>query len=85
MTWSSISSSQLVTSCPAVSFEDIHRVASDALHASDRTTLVLDDDGNATVLVDGIDCAPGTDVIEADLEQAPYLTASTTLTACRRP
>ena len=47
----------------------------------DEITAVLDDDGNATVDVAGLDCAPGTDVIEADLEQAPYLTALTTLTA----
>src|ERR1700722_15548942 len=76
----SISSSQLVSSCLAVSYEDVQ--AGLPPHFSpDRTTLVLDDDGNATVLVDAIDCAPGTDVIEADLEQAPYLTALTTLTA----
>jgi hypothetical protein len=76
----SISSSQLVASCLAVSYEDIQNGLPPHF-SPDRTTLVLDDDGNATVLVDAIDCAPGTDVIEADLEQAPYLTALTTLTA----
>jgi hypothetical protein len=76
----SISSSQLVASCLAVSYEDIQNGLPPHF-SPDRTTLVLDDDGNATVLVDAINCAPGTDIIEADLEQAPYLTALTTLTA----
>jgi len=44
-------------------------------------SVVLDDDGNATVIVDASDCAPGSDVIAADLEAAPYLTALTTLVA----
>jgi hypothetical protein len=42
-------------------------------------SVVLDDDGNATVEAEGTDCAPGSDVIEADLEVAPFLTALTTL------
>jgi hypothetical protein len=41
--------------------------------------VALDDDGNATVGVVGMDCAPGTSVVEADLEVAPFLTALTTL------
>ena len=35
---------------------------------------VLDDDGNATVLVVGYGCAPGSSVVEADLMTAPYYT-----------
>jgi hypothetical protein len=42
-------------------------------------TLTLDNDGNASVVVEGTDCAPGQDLIEADLIMAPYLTATTTL------
>jgi hypothetical protein len=42
---------------------------------------VLDDDGNATVLVMGYECAPGTRVVAADLMSAPYYTALSTLTA----
>jgi hypothetical protein len=42
--------------------------------------VVLDDDGNVTVVVDGSDCSAGTDLIEADLTVAPYLTATTVLT-----
>jgi hypothetical protein len=37
--------------------------------------LVLDDDGNATVSLVGTDCAPGSDVIEASLAVAPFVTA----------
>jgi hypothetical protein len=76
----SISSSQLVSSCFAVSFEDVQNGLPPRFNF-DQTTVVLDDDGNATVVVDGINCAPGSSVIEADLEQAPYLTALTTLVA----
>jgi hypothetical protein len=43
--------------------------------------VTLDDDGNATVLVNGTDCAPGSSVIEADLTVAPYYTGLTTLQA----
>jgi hypothetical protein len=39
----------------------------------------LDDDGNATVALYGVDCAPGSDLIEADLTTAPYGTALGTL------
>ncbi|HEY7947485.1 MAG TPA: hypothetical protein VID75_07410, partial [Acidimicrobiales bacterium] len=46
-----------------------------------RIDAVLDDDGNATVVVDGENCAPGTSVVEADLEVAPFYTALTSLVA----
>jgi hypothetical protein len=46
---------------------------------TDAISAVLDNDGNATVIADGIDCAPGESVIEADLEVAPFLTALSTL------
>jgi hypothetical protein len=75
----SISSSQLEASCAAVYYTSIE----DGFNAPvfDEITAVLDDDGNATVDVAGLDCAPGTSVIEASLENAPYLTALTTLVA----
>jgi hypothetical protein len=41
--------------------------------------VVLDGDGNATVVVNGVGCVPGKDLIEADLPKAPYLSATTTL------
>jgi hypothetical protein len=45
------------------------------------TGVALDNDGNATLWVVGEDCAPGPNLIEADLNAAPYTTATTTLTA----
>jgi hypothetical protein len=41
--------------------------------------LVLDDDGNATTAIFGVDCAPGSDVLEADLAVAPFNTVVGTL------
>jgi hypothetical protein len=75
----SIGSSQLVASCNSVNFESISTGA--VTPNLNNITVVLDDDGNATVVVDALNCAPGTSVIEADLAVAPYLTALTTLTA----
>jgi hypothetical protein len=78
-----IDSTQLTASCHSVDFENLqggggvfapHRV-------TNRIDAILDDDGNATVIVDGYDCAPGPSVIEADLEASPFLTAITTLVA----
>ncbi|MGH9016437.1 MAG: hypothetical protein ACRDY1_01700 [Acidimicrobiales bacterium] len=75
-----IDSSQLASSCESVMYETV-RNGLPPQTSPDAITTVLDDDGNATVVVDGINCAPGTSVIEADLEQAPYLTALTQLVA----
>jgi hypothetical protein len=44
-------------------------------------SVALDNDGNATLWVVGEDCAPGPNLIEADLNAAPYTTATATLTA----
>ncbi|HXQ59756.1 MAG TPA: hypothetical protein VN799_06645 [Acidimicrobiales bacterium] len=81
-----IDASQLAASCTTVTFETLQVPGAGAQTVPptvfvypDRIDAVLDDDGNVTVVVDGIDCAPGTDVIEADLEVAPFLTALTTL------
>ena len=79
-----IDSSQLDASChDGITFENLQNGGTtDSPYTSDHhISAVLDDDGNATVIVDGTDCAPGTDVIEADLEVAPFYTALTTLTA----
>ena len=40
-------------------------------HTTTSIQVVLDDDGNATVSLNGIDCAPGPSVIEADLDCRP--------------
>jgi len=71
-----ISSSQLAASCVFVVFEN-----NQAISGHNNISVILDDDGNATVIVDGENCAPGTSVIEADLEVAPYYTALGNLVA----
>jgi hypothetical protein len=45
------------------------------------TGVTLDNEGNATVELQGEDCAPGPNLVEADLHAAPYTTAQATLTA----
>jgi len=40
----------------------------------------LDNEGNAMVRVVGFECAPGTDLFEASLADAPFLTATTEVT-----
>jgi hypothetical protein len=73
-------SQQLVNSCDDVDFyENEGNIPSE--YIGESATIDLDNDGNATVLVDGYDCAPGSDLFEADLVDAPYYTATTTLTA----
>jgi hypothetical protein len=84
-----IDSSQLAASCSGgVTYETLQNGGGGitvppqpADTINPRIDAVLDDDGNVTVTVDGQDCAPGTSVVEADLEVAPFLTALTTLVA----
>jgi len=76
-----IDSSQLQSSCKGhITFETLQGGSTVAPRISANNIIViLDDDGNVTVTVNGVDCAPGTDVVEADLTVAPFLTALTTL------
>ena len=81
-----IDSSQLSASCGTLTFENLQvpgggpqTVPPTPNVVPNRIDAVLDIDGNATVVADGIDCAPGCNVIEADLEVAPFITALTTL------
>jgi len=78
-----IDSSQLEASCQTLTFENLQAGGTTASPnvVPNRIDAVLDDDGNATVVVDGENCAPGTSVVEADLEVAPFYTALVTLTA----
>jgi hypothetical protein len=79
-----ISSSQLTASCGSgVEYENIQSLGPFApVDSTGSITAVLDDDGNATVdILSAFDCAPGSDVIEADLTVAPYDTALATLVA----
>jgi uncharacterized repeat protein (TIGR01451 family) len=76
-----ISSTQLQEACTSLTFEHLQgggttespQVTSDGIDA------VLDDNGNATVVVDGTGCVPGTSLIEAALTVAPYDMAIATL------
>jgi hypothetical protein len=70
-----ISSSQLGASCAGFAFLSLQNTE------APNVSVILDDDGNVTVAVIGFDCAPGSDVIEADLELAPFYTALGTLVA----
>jgi hypothetical protein len=72
-----ISSSQLAASC----FGGVEYSNWQVEPPVPTIQVFLDDDGNATVGVVGTDCAPGTSVIEADLDVAPYYTALGTLVA----
>jgi hypothetical protein len=76
-----ISSSQLQASCGGtITFETLQGGSTTAPRTSfNSISVVLDGDGNVTVVVDGADCAPGVDLVEADLTAAPYLTATTEL------
>jgi hypothetical protein len=69
-----ISSSQLTATC---SFTDYDTNEGQA--GNSNITVFLDDDGNVNLFVEGFNCAPGSDVFEADLEVAPYYTAVGTL------
>jgi hypothetical protein len=71
-----IDSTQLQGACPGgIRFEYIPDEATSPLGQDNVIAVPLDNDGNATVVVNGYDCAPGTDAIEADLDAPPYLTA----------
>ena len=76
-----IDSQQLQNSClGGITFETLQQGSTRAPRTGvNSITTYLDDDGNVTVVVDGQDCSPGTDLIEADLIDAPYLTATTEL------
>jgi hypothetical protein len=82
----SISSSQLFASCDGPVYLTTEQASGPIPYIgsteseSAPLTVTLDNDGNATVEVDGYDCAPGNDLIEADLIGAPYTTAVSTLT-----
>ncbi len=75
-----IDSQQLVDSCGKVQFETA-RFGIPPQFGPAPISVALDDDGNATVIVDAWNCPPGTSVIDASLEKAPYLTAIAELVA----
>ena len=82
-----ISSSQLIDSCAVVYFQTVQPVPGAFPYGNSYFTqdspidVTLDNDGNVTLVINGTDCAPGTDLIDASLVAAPYYTAITTITA----
>jgi hypothetical protein len=44
---------------------------------ANQIIMTLDDEGNATTVVSGTDCAPGSDTVEASLTSVPYTTIDT--------
>jgi len=76
-----VSSLQLQLACGgSITFETLQGGSTVAPRTQvNSITLILDNDGNATVVVEGVNCSAGTDLIEADLPHAPYLTATTEL------
>ncbi len=75
-----IYSQQLLNSCEDVEFKANHETWP-SHELGESATVNLDNDGNATVELDAYECAPGTSLVEADLVEAPYYTATTTLQA----
>ncbi|HEY7947329.1 MAG TPA: hypothetical protein VID75_06625 [Acidimicrobiales bacterium] len=81
----SIDSSQLTASCGGtVTYSHLQGVTSGTTitpaTATNQVLLVLDNEGNANVVVSGTDCAPGSDLFEASLVKAPLTTVLATLT-----
>jgi hypothetical protein len=77
-----IYSQQLINSCAPGSVEFyVNEGSTLSVAQGSSATVNLDNDGNATVEVSGSECAPGPSLVEADLVNAPYYTATTTLQA----
>jgi hypothetical protein len=78
-----ISSEQLFLDCLSLTWKSsADNTVSDVIGTGAGVTgVLLDNDGNATVELQGEDCAPGPNLVEADLHAAPYTTATATLTA----
>jgi hypothetical protein len=78
-----ISSQQLFLDCLSLTWRSsADGTVSDTIGTGAGVTgVILDNDGNATVELQGEDCAPGANLVEADLNAAPYTTATATLTA----
>jgi hypothetical protein len=87
-----ISSTELVSNCTTILFGTLQgggTVAGDPLGGitdgpatttdTGAITVLMDNDGNATIAVDGEDCSPGENLIEASETTVPYHTATTRL------
>jgi hypothetical protein len=78
-----ISSQQLFLDCLSLTWKSSAAGTPSAVIGTGAgvTGVLLDNEGNATVEVQGEDCAPGTNLVEADLGKAPYTTATASLVA----
>jgi len=78
-----ISTQQLFLDCLSLTWKSSASGTTSAVIGTGAgvTGVLLDNDGNATVEIQGEDCAPGPNLVEADLGKAPYTTAMATLTA----
>jgi hypothetical protein len=75
-----ISSQQLQSSCaPWSVVYDTFASGTDQTSNKGYIDVYLDNEGNATVAVQATDCAPGSDLVEADLNSVPFYTATTEL------
>lgn len=73
-----VSSPQMSTACQATFFSIASPLG--IFDQNGSIQLTLDDEGNATTVMFGTSCPPGPDLVEADLDSAPYTTAVSTLT-----
>jgi hypothetical protein len=69
-----ISSTQLSSRCATTNFHTFNS----GVHAG-SITITLDNDGNALVILNATDCAPGSALIDASLDAPPFSTAITKL------
>jgi hypothetical protein len=77
-----ISSTQLFARCtagPGTEVAPEWETFNTELTGPSGITIILDNDGNATVVFEGADCAPGTALIDASLDAPPFNTAVTKL------
>jgi hypothetical protein len=72
----------VVTGSPGVELETIQggAPAAEVDTTTGTITVVLDNDGNATVSAQGVDCQPGKALIDASLDAPPFATAVTSFT-----
>jgi hypothetical protein len=75
-----ISSPDLQASCTSVSFETLQGGSpSSPTVSANSIPVVVDADGNVTVVVNGVECLPGLDAIDAEIPGATPITATTNL------
>jgi len=75
-----ISSSTLEAKCTQISFETLQRGSPKApVVRLDSIPVVLDSDGNVTVVLNGVNCQPGRYAIDAKLKASKAIAATTTL------